>query len=386
MKAITIIFLLSVATTSFSQINSFYVKPILTDINYDADQDSHMVVRNTTTHLNILFLFIGGTESNTKSYQTISLFAGNLGYDVINLAYPNSIAAASLANSPDSLAFNKYRQEVCYGTSLSPDVTVDSLNSIYTRTLNLIHYLHTTYPNQNWDQYLLDPSTLNWNKIAVGGHSQGSGHACYLAKSNDVERVLMFSGPNDYSNYFSQAAHWLRNPGVTTINKHFSYLSLLDEVVSFDKQLINLQGLGLYPLYDTTYVDDSSSPFNDSRCLYTRQTPGIALLYHNATVKFSFINNAVWTYMLTTVIPTRAPEVHLKRGILIYPNPTTSMVNINSEVGLLGMPYLVRNLTGQKLLRGNSRYDNCFTIDLSPFASGIYFITIDHETFKVVKH
>lgn len=131
-----------------------------------------MVVRNTSNNLNKRFLFLGGTGSSTKSYQTISNFAANLGYDVINLSYPNAVAAASLSNNSDSLVFDKYRHEVCFGTPLSPQVTVDTLNSIYTRTLNLINYLHTTYPTQNWDQYLTGPTTLNWDKIAVGGHSQ----------------------------------------------------------------------------------------------------------------------------------------------------------------------------------------------------------------------
>lgn len=47
------------ATISFAQINTFYVQPIQTDANYAAGQDSNLVVRNTTTNLNKLFLFIG---------------------------------------------------------------------------------------------------------------------------------------------------------------------------------------------------------------------------------------------------------------------------------------------------------------------------------------
>ena len=269
MRNIFSLFLFATATTCFAQINTFFVKPIQTDINYAAVQDSNLIVRNTTTNINKLFLFIGGTGSNTNSYQTISNFAGNLGYDVINLSYPNTVAAASLGSSSDSMAFNKYRQEVCYGTPLSVEVAVDTLNSIYTRTVKLLNYLNITYPTQNWNQYLISATTLDWSKIAVGGHSQGGGHACYFAKFNDVERVLMFSSPNDYSNFFSSSANWLRTSGITAMSKHFAYLNLLDEIVPFNKQLTNIQGLGIYPLYDTTYVDISSSPYSSSHCLYT---------------------------------------------------------------------------------------------------------------------
>jgi hypothetical protein len=373
------------ATNCLAQINTFYVKPIQTDVNYAAVQDSHLVVRNTTTNLNKLFLFIGGTGSNTKGYLTISNFAGNLGFDVINLSYPNNVAAASLASSSDSMVFNKYRQEVCYGTPLSSDVTVDTLNCIYSRTVKLINYLNATYPTQNWNQYLINPTTLNWSKISVGGHSQGGGHACYFAKFNNVERSLMFSSPNDYSNYFSKSANWLRTSGVSNMSKHFAYLSLLDEIVPFNDQLTNLQGLGLYPLYDTTYVDISTSPYSNSHCLYTTQPPGLSILYHNSTTKFSSINNSVWTYMLTSIITVGLNEIKENGAILIYPNPTSSLINIYSDQNLHDKNYTVQNLTGQTIMRGKSSSSNFISIDLSTLEAGIYFVTVDKKIYKVIK-
>ncbi|MES2555663.1 MAG: T9SS type A sorting domain-containing protein [Bacteroidota bacterium] len=385
MKIIVIVLFFLTTISCLAQINTFYVKPIQTDINYTAGEDSNLVVRNTTTNINKLFLFIGGTGSNTQHYQTISNFAGNLGYDVINLSYPNAVAAASLANSSDSMAFDNYRQEVCYGTSLSPDVAVDTLNSIYTRTIKLIHYLHATYPSQNWDQYLMNPTTLDWSKIAVGGHSQGSGHACYFAKLNDVERVLMFSGPNDYSNHFSNSANWLRTTSISAMVKHFAYLNVEDEIVAFNKQLTNLQGLGLYPLYDTTYVDFSSSPYSNSHCLYTAQTPGIAILYHNTTTKFSSINNSVWTYMLTSPITVGINKTADETSFLVYPNPTFSSVTIQSDHPLNDKTYIVQNMAGQTMMTGKSSNTGFFSLDFSPLESGIYFVTIDKKTTRIIK-
>jgi len=385
MKNILTLILLLTQANCFSQINTFFVNPIETDLNYAAIQDSNLVVRNTTTNINKLFLFIGGTSSNTKSYQTISNFAGNLGYDVINISYPNTVAAASLGSSSDSMVFNKYRQEVCYGTPLSTDVAVDTLNSIYTRTVKLLNYLNSTYPNQNWNQYLINPTTLDWTKILVGGHSQGGGHACYFAKFNNVERVLMFSSPNDYSNFYSNSANWIRTSGSTVMSKHFAYLNLLDEIVPFNKQLTNIQGLGLYPLYDTTNVDISSSPYSNSHCLYTTQTPGNAILYHNTTTKFSLINNAVWTYMLTSVITTNINEVKENSSISIYPNPTSSIVTIYSDGNLFDKKYIVQNIAGQTILTGTPSNNKFFTIDFSLLENGIYFVNIDKKTFKVIK-
>jgi hypothetical protein len=321
MKTIFTIMLFVIATTCFAQINTFYVKPDKTDkaykdtdTNYVCNKSSNYVVRNTKNNLNKLFLFLGGTKSKPIDYKIFSDFTGNLGYDVINLSYPNNVMAASLSCSSDSLTFNNYEQEICYGTPVSSDVKVDTLNSIYTRTVKLINYLDKTYPEQNWKQYLTSSSTLNWSKIAVGGHSQGGGHACYFAKFNDVERVLMFSSPNDYNNVKSTPANWISTPGKTTMDKHFAYLNQLDDVVLFNNQISNLKGLGLYPAYGACYVENSCPPYGNSHCLYTTQPPGFHIyyktqIYHFSTIIFETnLNKNVWTYMLTAV-PSCSNEI-----------------------------------------------------------------------------
>src|SRR5690606_3166381 len=103
------------------------------------------------------------------------------------------------------------------GTQVSPAVNVDSINSIYTRTIKLLQYLAQQYPNERWHEYLLNADEMDWSKVAVSGHSQGAGHAAYFAKHFSVERSVMFAGPNDYSTYFNNAAPWLRNQGATAL-------------------------------------------------------------------------------------------------------------------------------------------------------------------------
>lgn len=371
-------------TNVFSQTNTFYINPILTEPNYSAVQDSHMIVRNTISNNDKLFLFIGGTGSETKNYRQIAEFAGDLGFDVINIAYPNSVAAASLANSSNNLAFDNYRQEICYGTSLSPVVNVDSLNSIYIRAVNLITYLDITYPSQNWSQYLNSSSTLNWSKIVVGGHSQGAGHACFFGKHDTPERVLMFSGPNDYSNYSSQPANWLGIAGNTPIDKYYAYLSLFDEVVDFSKQLSNITNLGLYPASDTVHVDITSSPYNTSNCLYTTQSPGLAILDHNSTVKLSIINNSVWEYMLTYGTTTNVKEVNNNYSFSIYPNPINTQLHIHFDKNMLGKTFYIRNMTGQ-IIKSEKVNASSISVNLSNLVSGLYLFTIENQTSIFIK-
>lgn len=276
---------------------SVLVTPQQTDINYSSADESHFVVRNTKTHLNKLFLFIGGSFSVPKNYYLICDHAATIGFDVISLSYPNNVATASLGTSSDVNIFDNYRQEICFGSPVSSVVAVDTFNCIVTRTIKLLQFLKITYPDQNWGQYLTASGTLLWSKIVVSGHSQGSGHACYLGKKNLVDRVVMFSGPNDYSTNFSSPANWLFQAGQTPNNKLFALLHTQDEIVPFAYQVANLKALGMLTVTQTpTLVDNLSTPYNNANAM-SLNIP--ALSYHNSTVGANSILPAVWTYMLT---------------------------------------------------------------------------------------
>ena len=391
MKKITITILFLVFNLiSFSQLQSFYVSPNQTDPNYSIQDSSHFIVRNTSTQINKLFLFFGGSFSSPGNYRFICRVAANMGYDAISLCYPNNVPVHPLGASFDSLVFDKFRQEICFGTPQSPFVTVDTLNSIYTRTLKLIQYLSETYPSQNWGQYLLSPTTLNWSKIAVSGHSQGSGHAAYLAKYYNVERNVMFSGPNDYSTRYNCSAHWLRQPGVTPTNKQFVFLHLRDEAVPFYEQFVNISGMGMLQKDDTTIVDNSLPPYSNSHCLYSNVEPSVAGKYHGSTCVgiYTPINSGdtvflpVWQYMFTTSVSTGI--IYSNIEIIkanIYPNPTTGIFTIE---GKNIQSVEITNIRGQTI-KQLTIHNLQFTIDLSNQAKGVYMIKIVTDKGTIIK-
>lgn len=379
-KIIITTWFLIISLSSFSQLQIFYVSPNQTDTNYSLQDSSHCIVRNTSTQINKLFLFLGGTWSIPKNYKFICKVAANLGYDAISLSYPNNVPVYPLGNNSDSLVFDKFRQEICFGTPQSSHVTVDTLNSIYTRTLKLIQYLAVTYPSQNWGQYLLSPTTLDWSKIAVSGHSQGSGHAAYLAKYFPVERNVMFSGPNDYSSYYNCSAHWLRQAGVTPTNKQFVFLHLQDEVVPFEHQFTNISGLGMLQTDDTTNVDSIIPPYSNSHCLYSNFTPILNGKYHGSTcigiytpiISGDTLFLPVWQYMLTTPVTTGIINSGIKiPETKIYPNPTSGLFTIEGN-DIHSIEISIFDITGQKLLSVSNQTE----IDISSLASGTYFLRL----------
>jgi len=275
---------------------SMEVRPNETNSDYALLDRKHYVVWNDQNQIDKLLLFIGGTFSAPKNYRLICDHAATLGFHVISLSYPNNVAAAPLGPSADPLIFDNYREEVCFGTEGSAVVDVDVLNSIHSRTINLLQYLSVNNSDQDWGQYLIGANEPNWEKIIVAGHSQGAGHACYLGKKNEVDRVVMFSGPNDYSSFYSESANWLRESGATALERQFALLHEADEIVSFENQVANLRGLGLLASGENPLlVDNLTAPYENANALSINSS-GIS--NHSVPIGSNASMPDIWNYLL----------------------------------------------------------------------------------------
>jgi hypothetical protein len=377
-----------------AQIQNQYILVSNTDSAYTS-QDSHFVARNLSVYNGKLLLFIGGTFSSPLQYEFFSKHAATLGYDVINISYLNSVLTTLLAGSSDSLSFDKFREEICFGTPISPAVTVDSLNSIYTRTFKLLQYLAQQYPSEHWQDYIIGNS-LNWNKISVSGHSQGAGHAAYFSKQFAVERAVMFAGPNDYSTYFSTAAPWLRATWATPKFKQFVFLHLRDEIVPFNRQYENISGMGLLLNDDTTLVDNSTPHYGYSKCLYTNLNPSSGSQFHNSVIIGTATpllpNNApvfepVWNYMLLSDVSTGLNTIEQsKSSFSIYPNPFSSTVcvevkSLNSSDEYIELIDLAGRIMVTETMQNKKQY-----LDLSSLQSGMYFAKHKADVIRFIKY
>ena len=382
--------------TAKSQLSTFFVKPSQTDASYAAVQDSHYVAVNSgVTGNGKLLLFIGGTGSQAKNYTAIPKLAANLGFHAISIAYPNSLAAAqACAGSSDSLCFDSFRQEVCYGTPVSSKVSVDTLNSISMRLVKLLQYLSLTDPSGGWGQFL-SGAVPAWSNITVSGHSQGSGHALYFAGTQPCSRLLMFSGANDYSVYYSRTAHWIRSSFKTPANRYFSFLTLNDEVESYASQYEVLRSLGMLNGDDSTRVDHAQIPYRNSHCLYTTAPsphPSLPAAYHNTTAVdyFSpagtggYLFNPVWTYMLTSSASTSVVKHNDSHSeFIVFPNPSMDIVTIQPESHEYVREIHVISLSGQTIKQFNtlsSRAGMTVSISLEDIPAGSYFIRLTTDS------
>ena len=182
-------------------------------------------------------------------------------------------------------------------------------------------------------------NTVNWSGITVSGHSQGGGHAAFLAKYHNLDRVLMFASPNEYSSFYAAPASWTNLTGVTPDSSHFGFGNLYDDIIDFDEQYEVWGALHLNTFGDTVCVEHISCPYNNTRMLYTQDTTGDGLAAHHNSVLIDNYTPLVsdtpaftpaWKYLLGLCgISTFVADINTHAPVArAYPNPASSMVRV----------------------------------------------------------
>lgn len=257
-----------------------------------------------------LLVFLPGTNGKTGNATAFCSTAAELGYQAINLMYPDDVSASSVRDDPDPDAFLKFRLAVIEGRSLSRDVQVDRPESIENRLVMLLGYLDKKQPDGHWGRYITSEGLPNWPKIAVSGLSQGAGHAALIACRHRVARAVLFGGPKDYSRALNRPAAWYASPA-TPAEKIFAFNHEQDrQGCTFQEQLENCRAMGLDRLGQPVSVDTLAPPFNNSHILATNY-PGTRLVSAQAHTSVvgdgsspfaqdgSRLFKPVWVYMLT---------------------------------------------------------------------------------------
>lgn len=240
-----------------------------------------------------LFLFFPGTNGKASgSLKMDSVFA-RWGFHAISLDYEDNVVAVSCAHSLDPAAFGRYRDAIVTGAAVSSKIKVDPANSILNRFTKLLAYLVKHDPNGGWGEFFSHGEPV-WSRIIVAGHSQGSGHAAYIGKMFRVDRVLMFSGPQDYMDNLHRPAPWQAQKSATPPSRFFAFLNLKDPF-NVHHQIANCMMLMHLSTPKFLMVQPGETIHGHYRILIsnypTRQ-------HHASTLFIQFAN--VWKYMATT--------------------------------------------------------------------------------------
>ncbi|MBA3836738.1 MAG: hypothetical protein C0499_03650 [Zymomonas sp.] len=249
--------------------------PAATDAAININLSPHVVINPNpaVTARGRLFVMLPGTLAVARTYRLILRTGAARGYHTLGLTYPNDEAIEGLCGaSPDPDCAGRARTEVITGENTSTLVNVNPANSITNRLIALLQFLDRTFPAEGWGQYLANGQP-RWDLITVAGHSQGAGHAGFLAKRVVLNRAVMFSGPGDTGPAPNSSALWVSLPNITPVDRQYGFTHSQDPLALFAGTSQNWQAIGLNAFGPATSVDGAAAPFGNSRQLTTNAAP-----------------------------------------------------------------------------------------------------------------
>lgn len=259
-----------------------------------------------------LIFMIEGTGASAMSMRIDDRIFASMGFHVISVDYENNVISTVCEHSKDSACSYDFRREIITGEPLSNLTSVDSANSLLNRFNTFLQYLVKNNPQGGWEKFLIGNKS-RWENIIVAGHSQGSGHAAMLGKMFKVNRVLLFSGPQDYLVDLGIPSPWLSEKSATPEDRYYAFLSLRDpfnvkyQIADCDKLMglthtDTLMVSPRVPIKGNSHilVNDISNQAADLPVRYqrllTRYHLPAKMLPHLSTLFPEYRN--VWAYML----------------------------------------------------------------------------------------
>ena len=162
-----------------------------------------------------LALFLPGTHGKPLNALGLLQVVAGQGYRVIGLTYDDEPAGTKLCpQNPNPECFTRFHAIRTFGRGQGP-VSNPYNETIEARLVSLLRYLDREHPGAGWAAYLGPDGHPEWSRILVSGLSQGAGMAAFIAQSQPVYRVVLFSSPWDNIGRGHRPAPWLYQPSVT---------------------------------------------------------------------------------------------------------------------------------------------------------------------------
>ena len=173
-----------------------------------------------------LVVLLPGTGGKPAQYSLLIKTLAANGFRVIGLMYNDKPTEADACgrNTNDIHCHRNFHEERFAGDAPGATRQNTAKEGIDHRLETLLQYLDKEHPGAGWGEYVRGDE-LVWKKIIITGHSQGSGHAAYIAKTHEVARAVLFSGPydgNDMQTATPKPAEWLSDVSKTPADRWYA--------------------------------------------------------------------------------------------------------------------------------------------------------------------
>ncbi len=257
-----------------------------------------------------LLVWLTGTGGRGRGAGEFCRLAAGQGYHVLKVMYPTDVPATVCKRDPDPAAFERFRTCLIAGGRCA-QITVDRVDSIEHRLIQLLQLLAKSRAREQWGQFLQPDGRLRWEKIVPAGQSQGGGHAFLIGMQHRVARVIGTGAPKDWSPHLPGPAPWLLGPSATPKDRFFSFNHAQDQQGATPDQ--QWQILRAFDPAAKVVSIDSPQPLDAKARHLSTNHPGTALESTEAHTSVIADRNAkrlrpVWLHLLTApVAPATEP-------------------------------------------------------------------------------
>jgi arylformamidase len=276
-----------------------------------------------------LWVFLPGTGAKPSDYRLLTEHAAKAGLHAICLRYPNdeSVNLQICPFDQDEGCHGDVREEVVNGIDASRHVEVNAANSIVGRLKSLLAALVLAHPDEGWERFVDPEGFVAWDRIVISGHSQGAGHAAYIAYQHAVDHVVLFAWVDVRR---GELAPWLvEKTSATASDNYYVFWHAEDARVTRNADLL-LVGLGLAPYRSSVIVDGNSPPYSGSHSLIATAAAPEGQLPHNAhVVDWALALDEhgepayadAWTYLITvrgdSALPDSPPDPQVRVAVSV---------------------------------------------------------------------
>ena len=247
-------------------------------------------------------LVIWMMSHNSRLFDRINSY----GIHAIQVHYANRWFSTCCRENPvGENCRGNIRLEAATGEDFSDEVDIPQPDGMMERALQFVRWLAKENPQGGWEYFLAeDGKGLRWEDVIMAGSSHGSTTSARFAKHQTVSRVVMFCGPRD------QYQVWQKLPSATPANRYFGFSHVLDGGWVGDHYCRSWELIGLHKFGPIVNVDQTKTPFLNSRRLITDfDVGGDAGRAHSSVVPGSrartdpdsgeFLHEDVWKYLFT---------------------------------------------------------------------------------------
>ncbi len=288
------------------------VAPNLTNPAITGWNEAHEIClpESPKSRTGVLWVFLPGTGGTPDDYNILTRTAAEAGLHAITLQYPNdrSVNLQHCPLDPDNDCHEKVRNETLYGEDTSGHLMVGPENSITGRLLAALQYLQGQYPDEDWGAFLTAEDAINWPAVAIAGHSQGAGHAAFIAKNHRVHHAVLFAWVDIHR---GELAPWLTTGEFQSPPASFYlFWHAGDEKVTQHADKL-MTALDLHQFGPSVIVDGRNPPFDSSHSLIASEPPPAGERAHNTHVADKALTYdgageptylLVWRYLMTLAL------------------------------------------------------------------------------------